>query len=76
MTVMIDFHLDTSGEEGRTKTIQSPYADLGKTRDNLDERLDKTAQGSKALMPVRDAGSGDYVFVNTMKVADITIREE
>jgi len=76
MTVMIDFHLDTSGENGRTKTIQSPYADLGNTRDTLDERLNDTATSPKTLMPVRDAGSGDYVFVNTMKVADITVREE
>lgn len=75
MTVFIDFILDTRTESSKI-TIQSPYSDLGQTRDNLDERLDNTANSPKALMPVRDADTGDYVFVNTMKIGNIRVYEE
>lgn len=72
MTVYIDFRLDCNEKVEKT-TVQSPFADVTATRDNLNERLDDCG---KALMPVRDADTGNYVFVNTMKLASIEVREE
>lgn len=72
MAVYIRFELDTSTEV-KTIELQSPYADKGQTRDNLDERI---AENNKALMPLRDAGTGDYVFINTMKIANIAVYEK
>lgn len=75
MTVYIDFYLDTkSGLE--KNTVQSPYQDLGQTRDNLNSRLDETTRGPKALMPIRDADTGNYAFINLMKLASIEVRED
>jgi len=75
MAVKIAFNLDTQTENRVQITIRSPYADLGRTRDNISDRLDETAQSPKALMPVRDADTGNYVFVNTMKLSDIRVFE-
>jgi hypothetical protein len=75
MTVFIEFNLDTRTEQSSVK-IQSPFADVKATRDNLNERLDEVAKGSKALMPIRDADTGDFVFVNTMKIGSIDVFEE
>lgn len=76
MTVMIRFNLDTKEkDEKSTITIQSPFSDLGQTRDNLNERLDETATSPKAMMPIRDADTGSYIFVHTMKIASIDVYE-
>ena len=75
MTVYIDFEMDT--KDGlKTTSLQSPFQDLGQTRDNLEERIDRVSSSSKSLMPVRDAETGDYAFINVMKLANIHVYEE
>lgn len=75
MSVRIDFELDTK-DGMKTKSIKSPFADLNQTRDNIESRLDDMAGKSSALMPVRDAETGQYVFVHTMKIGAIRVYEE
>lgn len=75
MTVEISFQLDTSTGLKTVKVV-SPFQDRGKTRDQISQRLDETAKSPKSVMPIRDVESGDYVFVNTMKLANIVIEEK
>lgn len=74
MTIRIDFRLDTRNDTQKI-SIVSPFSDLDATRDNLQELLENTAKSKTAIMPVRDADTGDYIGINTMKLAVYNVYE-
>jgi len=75
MSVLIEFHMDTStGNE--IKTINSPFDDRAKAADKIKSLLEKASNSSSPMMRVRDSNTGDYVFVHTMKLANVVIRND
>lgn len=66
--------MDTRSGEG-SKTVKLPFDDRGKAADKTKEMLRDTANSSSALMQIRDAETGDFVFVNTMKLSSVTVEE-
>jgi len=75
MTVLIDFHLDTR-TSNETITVESPFDDRAKAADKVKSLLLDTANSSSAIMKMRDSGSGDYIMVNTMKLASVEVRND
>jgi len=75
MTVFVEFHLDTR-TENQIVRIRSPFSDRGKAADKVKSLLSDTASSSSALMQVRDADTGDYVGINTMKLGMYRVYEE
>lgn len=75
MTVLVEFHLDTRTETEVIR-LRSPFADRGKAADKVQNLLEETSKSSSAMMQMRDADTGDYVMVNTMKLAHCRIYEQ
>jgi len=71
--IVVQFHMDTSTDNEVTK-IRSPFDDRGKAADKINDLLSDTANSSSAMMQVRDAKTGDMIFVNTMKLAKVVVR--
>jgi len=72
--IIVQFHMDTSTDNEVTK-IHSPFDDRGKAADKISDLLLDTANSSSAMMQVRDAETGDMIFVNTMKLAKVVVRK-
>lgn len=65
-------HLDTKTSD-KTKKVRMAYEDRGLASDKIVEILDKTARSRSSMARIRDVKTGDYVFVNTMKISDIDV---
>jgi len=74
MTVYVEFHLDTRTSK-ETLEIVSPFDNRGKAADKIKSSLEETSKSSSAMMQVRDSESGDYVMINTMKLASVKVVE-
>jgi len=70
--IMATFQLDAKNGMHEVQ-IETPFNSRSQARDQLNERLKETANGSTAMMPVRDVANGNYQFINTMKLAGIEI---
>lgn len=75
MNIVVQFHMDTSTDNEVTK-IESAFDERGPAANKIKSLLEETSKSSSAMMKVMDARTGDYVFVNTMKLAKVVIREE
>jgi len=71
MTVEVQFQLDTN-RAIEVATVTWPHD----TREQAKDKLEKVINNGDALLPVRDAETGDFVFVNTMKLSEIVIKEK
>lgn len=75
MTVFVEFHLDTR-TENQVIEVRSPFSDKGKAADKMSKLITDTANSSSAMMQVRDANTGDYIAVNTMKLGHYRVYEK
>lgn len=75
MSVIIEFHVDA--KDGiNTNTVESPYDNREAAASKVQDLLKETAQSDSPMLRIRDAATGDYVFVHTMKLASVVVREK
>jgi len=73
--VFTTFVLDTKNGLERVK-IMTSFEDRGAARDKLENQINKTMNGDSSMMAVRDNRTGDFRFVNLMKLASINLSLE
>lgn len=77
MTVFVEFDLDTRTEEISNLKIVSPYSEVEGARTDVSDKVEGASRGGgSSLMEFRCADTGEYHFVNVMKVADIRVYEQ
>jgi len=70
MTVDVTFQID--GRDGiKTVEVQWPHDSAAEASD----KLDRMFGSGDSMMRVRDNETDNYVFVNTMKLANVVIEE-
>lgn len=73
--IVVQFDLDVK-KGTKTLKVESPFDSKAKASDKIKSMLESTASSSSAMMRISDSSTGDFIFVNTMKLSDVRIMEE
>jgi len=75
MTVDITFQID--GRDGvKTVEVEWPFDSAAKARDKVSSMLDDASSNTgSAMVSVRDDATGNFVYVNTMKLMTVIVED-
>jgi len=72
--IVAEFDLDVKQGE-KTVEVTMPFSEVAPAADKINSLLQDTASSSSAMMQIRDADTGEYVFLNSMKISSVRLKD-